>query len=273
MAIVQGPTRDEQADAQRRSGLDLWTTRELVAAHADRELRPAEAMLLARHREALAGRVLELGCGAGRLTGYLCDLGATVLGVDISPLMVGFCRRKYSAAAFEVGDLRLAKALGARGRFDAVIVGNGLVDVLDHEERERVLGDIGELLTNAGIFYFSSRNLAFAPRIAGPFAALRGGSPVDTLRRLVRVPLWLYNRRRMRRREIRTADYAMLNDRRHDFRRLHHYITRDAEELELARVGLTLVECLDEAGHRVMRGESAPECAELHYVARRATSR
>ena len=263
---------DEHPNAQLRIDAELWTTGDFVAAYANRQLRPVEVVLLARYREALSGRVLELGCGAGRLTGYLAEFGGTVLGIDISPRMVDFCRRTYPNAAFEVGDLRLVKALAARGRFDAVVAGNNLVDVLSHEERERVIGDVGELLTDGGVFVFSSHNLAYAPRIPGPIGAIRegGAGRIEMLRRLVRLPRWFYNRRRLRRHEIRAADYAVLNDQAHDFRLLHHYITRDAEEAELARVGLALVDCLDENGRRVMQGEPAAECAELHYVARRA---
>ena len=272
MANAHPATRDEQTDAQDRIDRELWSTGDFVAAYANRQLRPVEVLLLARYREALSGRVLELGCGAGRLTGYLAELGGRVLGVDISPRMVEYCRRAYPSASFEVGDLRLAKSLAAAGPFDAVVAGNNLVDVLGHVERERVLGDVGELLTNDGVFVFSSHNLAFAPSIPGPLAAVRGGGKMETLRRLARVPRWVINRRRMRRHEIRAIDYAVLNDQAHDFRLLHHYITRDAEESELARVGLALVECLDENGHRVTRGEGAADCAELHYVARRANA-
>ena len=58
-------------DAQREANDQLWGRKGLVQAYATRELRPVEVLLLVRYQAALSGRVLELGCGAGRLTGYL----------------------------------------------------------------------------------------------------------------------------------------------------------------------------------------------------------
>ncbi len=62
----------------------LWANRALVTKYARRDLRPVEVILLVRHREALSGRVLELGCGTGRVTGFISALGGAVLGIDVS---------------------------------------------------------------------------------------------------------------------------------------------------------------------------------------------
>jgi SAM-dependent methyltransferase len=52
-----------------------------------------------------AGPVGDLGCGPGRLTGYLASLGLDVFGVDLSPGMVGAARRAHPGLRFEVGSL------------------------------------------------------------------------------------------------------------------------------------------------------------------------
>lgn len=269
---MEPETHGGRATRQLRRDTGLWTTRELVAIRADRDLREAEGVLLERYRSTFAGRVLELGCGSGRLTSHLAALGGTVLGIDSSPRLIELCRRSHGAAAFEVGDLRLVSAFGARGRFDAVMATDGIIDALDHAARERLMRDVADLLTADGVFIFSSRNLAHAPLLPGPLAAVRGDGGAETLRRLVRVPQWIYNHRRMRRQEIRMDGYALLNDPAHDFERLHHYISRDAEVAELARAGLSLLECIDQRARTVPPGEGAPESAALYYVARRAAS-
>ncbi len=43
--------------------------------------------------------VFEYGCGAGRILNALVEAGHTAIGVDISPTMVGHCRRLVPAAA------------------------------------------------------------------------------------------------------------------------------------------------------------------------------
>src|SRR5688500_10195817 len=70
-------------EAQRRANDRLWRRTDLVKAYANRELRPVEVMLLLRYTEALSGVVMELGCGAGRFTGYLAEVAKEAHGVDI----------------------------------------------------------------------------------------------------------------------------------------------------------------------------------------------
>lgn len=52
-----------------------------------------------------AGLVAELGCGSGRLTAHLRDLGLDVFGVDLSPVMIDLAREAYPDLRFEVGSM------------------------------------------------------------------------------------------------------------------------------------------------------------------------
>lgn len=51
------------------------------------------------------GPVGDLGCGPGRLTGYLAGLGLDVFGIDLSPRMVAVARERHPGMRFEVGTL------------------------------------------------------------------------------------------------------------------------------------------------------------------------
>lgn len=51
------------------------------------------------------GPVGDLGCGPGRLTGYVASLGLDVFGVDLSPAMIEVARRAHPHLRFEVGSL------------------------------------------------------------------------------------------------------------------------------------------------------------------------
>ncbi|WDZ87751.1 class I SAM-dependent DNA methyltransferase [Micromonospora cathayae] len=51
------------------------------------------------------GVVADVGCGPGRITGYLDGLGLDVLGVDLSPGMIGVARRDHPGLRFEVGSM------------------------------------------------------------------------------------------------------------------------------------------------------------------------
>jgi SAM-dependent methyltransferase len=223
-------------------------------------------MIMLRHRDALSGRVLELACGGGRLTGYLAVLASRLEAIDISPAMVEHCRRVYPGLDVRVGDLRDLSPFAGR-RFDAIVAGFNVIDIADHDERLALLRELRTLIEPPGILVISSHNLAFAPRLPTPWR-IRSREPLRMARNLSAVPRRVRNRRRLRPLERRADGYAILNDDANDFGLLHYWTTRDAQEAQFAETGFTLVECLDEAGGVVPRGADAASSGELHYVAR-----
>jgi SAM-dependent methyltransferase len=51
------------------------------------------------------GPVGDLGCGPGRIAGYLAAKGLDMVGVDLSPRMVEVARRDHPGVRFEVGTM------------------------------------------------------------------------------------------------------------------------------------------------------------------------
>ena len=258
-------------ECQARLNADRWAEGEFVDHYASRELRPVESVVIDRYRNALSGRVLELGCGAGRLTGHLSEVAREVHGIDLSPAMVAYCQQAYPEATFSVGDLRDLSRF-PNGSYDAVVAPFNVMDVLGDAARRAVVDQIHRLLAADGLFILSSHNRCYARRISTTtrlWIRLAVGSPRRPLRSIRNLPGRLRNRRRLRRMEHVQDDYAVLNDQAHDFSVLHYYISRDAQERQLAEHGFGLVECLDLDGRAVLRGETAAHCSELHYIAHR----
>jgi SAM-dependent methyltransferase len=220
-----------------------------------------------RYRDELSGRILEIGCGGGRLTGYLLELSEQVEGVDVLPEMLDYCRATYPAGTFTRRDLRDLTAYPSAGH-DVVVAGFNVIDVLDDAERRRVLGDLARLLRPGGLLIMSSHNLGAAPYLAKP-TNVGARDPLRLAKNLAKMPVQLRNHRRLRRLEHRAGDHAILNDMAHNFSLLHYYVTRDAQERQLTEAGFELIECLDLDGRPVRTGDLAPDCGELHYVARR----
>ncbi len=78
---------------------------------------PYERAVLALFAELVrttgGGPVADVGCGSGRITAHLSELGVDVFGIDLSPAMVEVARRDHPGLRFGVGsmtDLELADA-------------------------------------------------------------------------------------------------------------------------------------------------------------------
>ena len=257
---------DEQKRTWRSSR--VWAESNFVTDYATRTLRPAEIVLLLRYAHTLRGRVLDLGCGAGRITGYLSAQGGDVLGIDISPAMIEFCRRHYPELEFQVGDVADLSGL-ADGSRELVVAGFNILGVLDDGERRHALREIRRVLGDGGILLFSAHNLAFLPKVPKPIQiVLRSRDPARLAWNLARLPYRLRNHRRVAPLEQRGDDHALVNDQAHDYRLLHYYIGRDGQRRQLEEAGFELLECLDGDGRAVAPGDEAPRHPELHYAAR-----
>jgi SAM-dependent methyltransferase len=254
--------------AQERLNAEFWARGDCVEYYANRELRAVEAVLLERHRDSLAGRVLELGCGAGRLTGHLCELAVSVYAIDLSPAMVAFCQSTYPRAEFSEGDLRDLSRF-EESSFDVVVAPFNVLDVFGDVERRRTLNEIRRVLVEGGLLIMSSHNRSYAPRIAAS-VRVSIGDPRRPAASIKSLPRRLRNRRRLREFEHAESGYAIVNDDAHDYSVLHYYISRDAQQRQLADEGFELRECLDLNGLEVAAGCAAASSAELHYVARAA---
>ena len=109
---------DWVADDSSRSTWYVERMRGLAAAGDDLagEARLVNALV------APGSRILDAGCGPGRVGAALEGFGHEVVGVDVDPVLVAAAREDHPDARFVVGDLtRLARAdIGGGELFDAV---------------------------------------------------------------------------------------------------------------------------------------------------------
>jgi SAM-dependent methyltransferase len=113
-------------------------------------------------------RVLDFGCGIGRISGALAARDARVVGVDVSPGMIATARARHPGVRFEtVAGIDLASF--ADDAFDLVL----LVDVLPYVVRgggdgaATLFGETARVLAPGGrivVFNFSYRGSDDADR-------------------------------------------------------------------------------------------------------------
>jgi SAM-dependent methyltransferase len=97
-------------------------------------------------------RILDLGCGRGRLTAMLADLGPAT-GVDLSGEAIAAARARWPEAQWIAGDLFAVDL--PRGTFDAVVS----QEVIEHvEDQARYLDVAADALRPGGFLVLTTPN-------------------------------------------------------------------------------------------------------------------
>ncbi|UXA08118.1 class I SAM-dependent methyltransferase [Mycobacterium sp. SMC-2] len=109
----------------------------------------------ARFVDAMAprgARILDAGCGPGRLGGYLTAAGHHVVGVDVDPALIEAAEHDHPGPRWLVGDLAELD-LPARGiaePFDVIVSAGNVMTFLAPSTRRRVLGRLRAHLRDDG---------------------------------------------------------------------------------------------------------------------------
>lgn len=93
------------------------------------------------------GRVLDAGCGTGRITVRLDELGYTVVGVDADPPMLAVARADAPSLDWRLGDLA---ALDLGDRFDVVLLAGNIWPLLEPGTLEAVAAGLAGHLAEGG---------------------------------------------------------------------------------------------------------------------------
>jgi len=105
----------------------------------------------------LKGKILDLGCGCGRTTKELHDLGFDVIGVDIVEDMIKRAQKNNPHIKFELGDACNLKF--NPNTFDLVFFSyNGLDYIHPESKRKKAIREIKRVLKPNGLFIYSSHN-------------------------------------------------------------------------------------------------------------------
>ncbi|MFD3514728.1 class I SAM-dependent methyltransferase [Streptomyces sp. NPDC058657] len=96
-------------------------------------------------------RVLDAGCGTGRIAIRLAELGHHCTGVDIDSSMLDVARREAPALEWYLGDLARLDALGLEPEFDLVLAAGNVIPLLAPGTEPSVVRQLASALRPGGL--------------------------------------------------------------------------------------------------------------------------
>ncbi|PYE17510.1 methyltransferase family protein [Williamsia limnetica] len=110
------------------------------------EARLVDAML------SRGGRVLDAGCGPGRLGGHLHEAGHVVVGVDVDPVLIAAAEQDYPGPTWQVGDLAELDlpARGIAAGFEVIVCAGNVMAFVAPSTRRAVLAGFARHLAPTG---------------------------------------------------------------------------------------------------------------------------
>lgn len=117
-------------------GRDIYGEARLIDAMADR-----------------GSRILDAGCGTGRIGGWLSERGHEVAGVDLDPDLVAVAQEDYPQVDWSVGNLaqfQLTTPTGEHREFDLIVSAGNVLTFLSGDERVPALKCLREHLAPNG---------------------------------------------------------------------------------------------------------------------------
>ena len=214
---------------------------------------PGEELAVRRIAPLVRGkRILDLGVGGGRTLSLLTLLSDNYVGVDYSEPMIQSAKEKYPDVNLQVAD---ARDLGQfeTGSFDFVFFSYNGIDTMDEEGRKVVFATIHRVLSEDGVFAFSTLNLDGRSFRESPFQLRRPGTrwqhgafvtahllwrnASDPARLLRRVIHWRQNRRKY----VDGDGWATSAIASTDFILVNHFVTLARLRSELDEAGFDVV--------------------------------
>jgi ubiquinone/menaquinone biosynthesis C-methylase UbiE len=131
-------------------------------------LRKPEVTILDELREKLRDmKMLDIGVGGGRTTGYFACLTKEYVGIDYSPTMIEAAQKKFKNYPKKISLLTMDArnmTFFPDGYFDFVLFSYCGIDYVSHEDRLKILREIRRILRKGGFFSFSTHNLNYFKR-------------------------------------------------------------------------------------------------------------
>lgn len=141
--------------------IDRFRTMAAEGADLDGEARLVDAMLPRR------SRILDAGCGPGRVAGALADRGHDVVGVDVDPALIAAAEVDHPGPRYVVADLAELDLAdhGEPEPFDAAVVAGNVMAFVAPDTEADVIARVAAHLRRDGfviVWFGTDRGYALA---------------------------------------------------------------------------------------------------------------
>ncbi|MDM8542630.1 class I SAM-dependent methyltransferase [Desulfococcaceae bacterium HSG9] len=197
---------------------------------------PEEEMIFKRYETHICGkRVLDIGCGGGRIIPALKALAQDYIGIDYSVRMIKACKEKFESLKFihcDASDMTIFNDQS----FDFVLFTFNGIDCMSHEKRIKTLKEINRILKYDGIFVFSSHNLDDRRHVTA-----YNIFDINVFNNIQNILSYL----KVRKHQIRTETYAILSDPLAGYGHLTYFIRKPDQVIQLKQSDFSDVEILN----------------------------
>jgi ubiquinone/menaquinone biosynthesis C-methylase UbiE len=208
-------------------------------------------------------RILDIGCGGGRMTEHLKSLTSQYVGLDYSEDMLQICKAQYPEATFIQCDAT-DMSVFAEPCFDFVLFAFNSIDTMSHDKRIKVLYEIYRILKPGSVFAFSTHNRDYK-KIVKAFNPYYLFS-LDAIRQNIRnVRSYL----KVRKAQVFADTYDIISDPLAGFGLLIYNIKKQDQVRQLTEVGFCEIQIINSGGKFVETTERDRENPWLYYVCRK----
>src|SRR5437879_2824637 len=134
-AAQQAPLDPKDTDGSLRQdevNRAVYHARGVYRYYLSKSLLPVESAFLSKYQAHVAGHdILDIGVGAGRTTRCLAPLARRYEGIDYSPVMVNYLKRKMPEVSVRQADFRDLQVF-EDCTFDFVLASANVIDELCH---------------------------------------------------------------------------------------------------------------------------------------------
>lgn len=223
------------------------------------ELFPAEKRLFEMLNPKIRNaKILDIGIGGGRTTRYLLSVSSDYTGVDYLPQFIERVKGKFKSGNFLCADARNLSEFDDE-TFDFVLFSYNGIDAVSHQDRLKILMEVHRVLKENGTFMFSSHNRDYR-YFQKPYWLVNPRLNPTFIKNLISYFFFLPKHLQMKKYEIFSDEYAVVNDCDHRYSLLIYYINIANQVQQLEEIGFAKIEAYNAPG------ESVTSDTDSHWI-------